>query len=30
MNEWDGITSIGVMTGIKSLSMIGMELLTMG
>ena len=30
MNDWDGIINIGVMTGITSLWMIGMELLTLG
>ena len=30
MNDWDGITNIGVLTGITSLRMIAMELLTFG
>ena len=30
MNDCDGITHIGLMTGITSLSMIEMELLTLG
>ena len=30
MNDWDEITNIGVLTGITSLSMFGMELLTSG
>ena len=30
MNDCDGISNIGLMTGITSLSMIKMELLTMG
>ena len=30
MNDWDGITNNGVVTGITSLSMIEMEYLTLG